>query len=89
MLAIARWLQWLVAIALFLAIGLIGLSFLKGVARTAPRERIEPEEVADLDVYFVCGECGTEFQVTKLGEIQVPRHCGEPMDVVRRPRAEL
>jgi len=24
--------------------------------------------------------------VTRLGEIQVPRHCGEPMKVVRRPR---
>ena len=37
---------------------------------------------------YVCGECGTEFQVTRLGEVQVPRHCGEPMQVVRRPRAE-
>ena len=42
--------------------------------------------MAKLDVFFVCSECGTEFQVTRLGEVQVPRHCGEPMNVVRRPR---
>ena len=42
----------------------------------------------DLDVFLVCGECGTEYQVTRLGEIQVPRHCGEPMKVVRRPRQQ-
>ena len=48
--------------------------------------KIEPEDVAELDVFFVCSECGTEFQVTRLGEVQVPRHCGEPMSVVRRPR---
>jgi hypothetical protein len=35
----------------------------------------------------VCRECGTEFQVTRLGEVQVPRHCGERMEVVRRPAA--
>ena len=47
----------------------------------------EPEDVTELDVFFVCRECGTEFQVTRLGEVQVPRHCGEPMEVVQRPRA--
>ncbi len=37
------------------------------------------------DVYLVCGECGTEFRVEKVGEGGVPRHCGERMRVVRRP----
>jgi hypothetical protein len=37
-------------------------------------------------VVFVCGECGTEFRVEKLGQLQVPRHCGEVMRVERRPR---
>ena len=45
----------------------------------------EPEDVDDLDVFLVCGECGTEFQVSRLGELQIPRHCGEKMQVVRRP----
>jgi hypothetical protein len=81
-----QWWQWVVAVFLFLAILLVGGGLLRGIAGVRPKERIEPEEVADLDVYFVCGECGTEFQVTRLGEVQVPRHCGEPMTVERRPR---
>ena len=51
-----------------------------GVDRTSP----EPEDVDELEVYLVCRECGTEFRVTRIGELQIPRHCGEPMDVVRR-----
>jgi hypothetical protein len=85
---LALWLTWLIAAAIFLCILLLGLSFLRGIARTRPSERIDPEDVAALDVFFVCSECGTEFQVTRLGEVQVPRHCGEPMSVVRRPRQD-
>jgi hypothetical protein len=85
-LALEAWIQWLVAAALFLAIAAAGLALLRGIAGMKARERVEPEDVAELDVFFVCGECGTEFQVTRLGEVQVPRHCGEPMRVVRRAR---
>jgi hypothetical protein len=88
MIAIAGWLRWAVAVGLFALIGAGGLMFLRGIVRSRPKEKIEVEEVSDLDVFFVCNECGTEFQVTKLGEIQVPRHCGEPMSVLRRPRHE-
>jgi len=52
-----------------------------GVDRTKP----EVEDVEELEVSMVCGECGTEFRVTRLGELQIPRHCGEPMQVVHRP----
>ena len=88
MIGLASAVQWLVAVGLFLAIILVGLAFLRGVSGLQPKETITPEDVQDLDVYFVCVECGTEFQVTKLGEVQVPRHCGEPMHVERRPRSE-
>lgn len=86
--AMATWLRWSVAAVLFLAIGLGGLTFIRAVASARPKEKVEPEDVGDLDVYFVCGDCGTEFQVTRLGEVQVPRHCSEPMQVVRRPRPQ-
>lgn len=46
----------------------------------------EPEDVEDLDVFLVCGECGTELKISRLGQLQIPRHCGEKMQVVRRPR---
>ena len=79
-------LRWLVAVAIFLGIAGVGLIFIRGIASSRTTEKIEPEDVADLDVFFVCRECGTEFQVTKLGQVQIPRHCGEPMLVERRPR---
>lgn len=52
-----------------------------GIDRTKP----EIEDVEELEVFLVCGECGTELHVTRIGELQIPRHCGEPMRVVRRP----
>jgi hypothetical protein len=87
-LAVATWLMWAVAVLLFFGILFLGFSFLRGLSGERPVERIEPEDVANLDVYFVCAECGTEYQVTRIGEIQVPRHCGEPMTLVRRPRLD-
>jgi len=86
MIAMAWWIQWSVAVLLFVVIAGFGWSFLRGLTQAPPKETIAPEDVQDLDVYFVCQECGTEYQVTRLGEVQVPRHCGEPMSVVRRPR---
>lgn len=88
MIAVPAPVLWAVAALLFLVIGGSGLFFLRGLASIRPKERLEAEDVEDLDVFFVCGECGTEFQVTRLGEVQVPRHCGEPMNVVRRPRQQ-
>ena len=87
-LSFSFWIQLVIGAALFSVVLLSGLAVLRAVAGSGRRERIDPEDVADLDVFFVCAECGTEFQVTRLGEIQVPRHCGEPMKVVRRPRQE-
>ena len=66
---------------------LMGLRMLWGASRPSERHEGPPEEVRELDVFFVCRECGTEFRVEKLGELQVPRHCGERMDVERRVRA--
>jgi hypothetical protein len=77
----------LVAILIALAVAWIGFTVLRAVGGSPARGSVRPEDsedVADLSVFFVCKECGTEFQVTRLGEVQVPRHCGERMDVVRR-----
>ena len=81
------WLVVLIALLMAAVIWRVGISMVRsfgGAARTYRPE--EAEDVEELDVFFVCGECGTEYRVTKLGEIQMPRHCGEPMKVVRRPR---
>jgi hypothetical protein len=77
----------IVAVAIAVVIAMVGFKTLKAVGGGAtPTARPEePEDVAELAVFFVCRECGTELQVTRLGEAQVPRHCGEKMEVVRRP----
>jgi hypothetical protein len=73
------------ALLMALAIGWVGLVGLRAVSGVGARKPEDVEDVEDLDVYLVCRECGTEFRVTRLGELQVPRHCGEPMHVERRP----
>jgi hypothetical protein len=77
----------LTAVLMAVAIAWLGVVALRAATGAGPRERPEIEDVEDLEVYLVCVECGTEFRVTRLGELQVPRHCGEPMKVARRPQA--
>ncbi len=84
--ALPVWVRFLVALALGFVIWRVGIGVLRSLGGAArPGRPAEPEDVEDLDVFLVCGECGTEFRITRLGELQIPRHCGEPMEVVRRP----
>lgn len=74
------------AVLLAFLIWRVGTGVLRSVSGSGfDRTKPEVEDVQELDVFLVCHECGTEFHVTQLGELQVPRHCGEPMQVVRRP----
>ena len=77
----------LVALAIGLAVFLFGVRMLRRASIPPPSHEGPAEDVTGLDVFFVCAECGTEFRVEKIGELQVPRHCGERMLVERRPRA--
>ena len=43
----ATWWQWAGAVALFLLILVGGVAFLRGVSGSSPKERIDPEDVAD------------------------------------------
>jgi hypothetical protein len=79
---------WVVlsAVLIGVAIAWLGITALRAASGTgAPRGRPDVEDVEELEVFLVCRECGTEFRVTRLGELQIPRHCGEPMEVVQRP----
>jgi hypothetical protein len=74
------------AIAVAVLIAWVGLTALRAASGVGvDLQRPEPEDVDDLEVYLVCRECGTELRVTRLGELQIPRHCGERMEVVQRP----
>jgi hypothetical protein len=79
------WWVILTAVLMAVAIGWVGIVALRAASGGGLRERPDVEDVDELDVYLVCGACGTEFRVTRLGELQIPRHCGEPMRVTRRP----
>lgn len=72
------------ALVIAVAIAWLGITALRAASGPGPREKPDVEDVEGLEVFLVCGECGTEFRVTRLGELQIPRHCGEPMQVVRR-----
>jgi hypothetical protein len=82
--ALPPWLLVTTAALIGAAIWIVGMKMVRAFS-SSPEQQPEPEDVADLDVFFVCAECGTEFRVTRLGELQVPRHCGEKMQVVQRP----
>jgi hypothetical protein len=85
---VPTWLAVAIAILLAVVIWRVGIGVLRSVSGVGVRrERPDVEDVEELEVFLVCAECGTEFRVTRLGELQIPRHCGEPMLVVRRPVA--
>jgi hypothetical protein len=86
--------MWIIVLAAVIAgyvIWRVGIAMLRSLTLTSPASDsdepapAEPEDVDDLDVYLVCGVCGTELKVSRLGELQIPRHCGEKMQVIRRP----
>jgi hypothetical protein len=83
------WLLVAVAILMAIVIWRVGMASVRGFSRPANDADApdEPEDVDDLDVYLVCKECGTEFKVSRLGVLQIPRHCGEKMLVARRPES--
>jgi hypothetical protein len=82
-----QWLMILIALLLAYAIWRVGIASIRSFSppEDAPPGGHGVEDVDDLDVFLVCRECGTEFKVSRLGELQIPRHCGEKMSVVRRP----
>jgi len=83
---VPTWLLVITAVVVGLLIWRVGIGVLRSLTgEGARREKPEVEDVEELEVFLVCNECGTEFRVTRLGELQIPRHCGEPMQVVRRP----
>jgi hypothetical protein len=80
------WITVPIAVLLAAVIWRVGIGVLRGISMAPPRsDANEPEDVAELDVFLVCAECGTELRVTRIGELQIPRHCGEKMLVERRP----
>ena len=80
------WWVVLTAVLIGIAIAWLGITALRAASGAGlDLGKPDVEDVEELEVFLVCRECGTEFRVTRLGELQIPRHCGEPMEVVQRP----
>ncbi len=84
------WIAVPIALVLALVIWRVGIGVLRGISvPPPPPDADRAEDVEELDVFLVCAECGTELRVTRIGELQIPRHCGEKMLVERRPRGSV
>jgi hypothetical protein len=80
------WLMVVIAIAMAVVIWRVGMASVRSFSRSSSDHDVPdvPEDVDDLGVFLVCGECGTELKISRLGALQIPRHCGEKMQVMRR-----
>jgi len=76
-------LSWTIAVLIGVAIWKIGIASIRSFSPKPGEQKHELEDVESLEVSFVCVECGTELRVRRLGELQVPRHCGEKMKVIQ------
>jgi hypothetical protein len=88
---VPTWVVVLTALLVGFVIWRVGIAMLRSLTvlpEGSGPATAEPEDVEELDVFLVCGECGTELKVSRLGELQIPRHCGEKMQVVRRTRPD-
>src|SRR5207237_10472076 len=86
---VPRWLAFLTAVPFAYLVWRLGIAHLRVLSGPAPGSLedgpppSEPEDVDGLDVYLVCGECRTEVKASRMGDLQVPRHCGMKTHVVR------
>lgn len=76
-----------VGVVLFFAIVYWGLRASYSAVSYEP----EPEatDVSDLDLKYVCTMCGLELKVEVAAREKAPKHCGEPMQLVRSGRPPL
>lgn len=70
-----------VAVALFFGILIVGTRYLDSLMR-APAEP-EISDVSGYGLRYVCSVCGLELKVEKAAKDTAPRHCTEPMELVR------
>jgi hypothetical protein len=70
-----------VGILLFAAIAYWGLRASYSAVSYEPEPEIA--DVRDLDLKYVCTMCGLELKVEVAAQDKAPKHCGEPMQLVR------
>lgn len=73
----------IIAVAVSLAIFMIGLTILGGLSRPIP-EAPPPGELRAVKLKYRCGVCGTELKMTLANDAvpESPKHCTEAMDLI-------
>jgi hypothetical protein len=71
----------IVGVAMFCTIALVGVRFVRQMVVAPPEP--EPEDVSGYGLKYVCDVCGLELTVEKASKDPPPKHCGEPMRLVR------
>jgi hypothetical protein len=69
-----------VAVALFLAIAWLGLSYFRAAGEVPPEP--EAENVSKSELHYVCTMCGLELKVEVATTGRAPTHCRESMVLV-------
>ena len=70
-----------VAVAMFAAILVVGLRYLRTVVTVLPEPQVA--DVGEYGLKYVCSMCGLELRVEKAARDKAPSHCMEPMVLVR------
>jgi hypothetical protein len=75
------YLRAVVAVLLFLAIAYWGLRSTYSAVSYEPDP--ETADVSEYGLKYVCTMCGLELKVEVAAKDNAPKHCGEPMKLVR------
>jgi hypothetical protein len=70
-----------VGVLMFVAIFVFSMRFVRQMVIVPPES--EPEDVSRYGLKYVCDVCGLELRVEKASKDPAPKHCGEPMQLVR------
>jgi hypothetical protein len=72
-----------IALAIGATILMVGRWGINVLAAGGPPD-VDPEDVVDVDIPFLCVVCGMQLTITyaSADEVTAPRHCHEPMERV-------
>jgi hypothetical protein len=70
-----------VGVVMFLAIAYVGIRWVYSAVSSQPEP--EPTDVSGYGLKYVCRMCGLELKVEVAAKDSAPRHCMEPMELVR------
>jgi hypothetical protein len=74
----------LIAAGMALAIAWLGIGYFRQLTNPPPPDPQPVEVDPRLRLAYVCEMCGLELAVVMAAKDKAPKHCGEPMILVRQ-----